>query len=168
MKYKNRVLIIVVLFLIFGINLFAQEIGTRLPKISGKTHDGTQFTVPIDSGKIVIIDFWASWCGPCRKGIPYLAELFEQYRDKGVLIVGINVDDKESKAGKFLDKISKQPAFPIILDTKAEYPPIFNVQVMPTTFFVDRKGIIRYILTGFDENHKELYIKYIKELSENK
>jgi len=98
-------------------------------------------------GKVLYVDFWASWCGPCAKAFPFLNAMNEKYRDRGLHILAINVDEKAEDAKDFL---SRHPAsFTLAADSSGRCPADFGVQAMPSSFLIDRNGIVRYVHLGF-------------------
>ncbi len=107
-------------------------------------------TVALDSlrGKVVLVDFWASWCGPCRSSFPWMAAMSERYGAKGLTIVAINLDKDRSLADAFLEKF---PApFTVAFDPSGRTAEAFGVAAMPTSFLVDRSGAVVYAHAGFD------------------
>ena len=98
-------------------------------------------------GKVVYVDFWASWCPPCVKSFPFLNELDHELKDKGLQIIGINLDEKLADAQEF---IAKHPVdFSIVADTSKQCAKSFEVMAMPTSYLIDRKGNVRHIHQGF-------------------
>ena len=119
----------------------APECAVRLAE-GGATSSISQF-----QGKILYVDFWASWCGPCLKSFPFMNELQHELGDKGLQILAINMDEKPDDAAKFL---AEHPAsFKVALSDNAPCATDFNVQVMPSTYLVDRNGSIRHVHLGF-------------------
>ena len=106
-------------------------------------------------GKVVLVDFWASWCGPCRQSFPWMNAMTEKYKSQGLEIVAINLDQEPQLAQDFL---SQFPAnFHIAFDPEGKTPEAFNVMGMPTAFLVDRKGRVASQHIGF---HQEKTIEY--------
>jgi len=117
------------------------------------------------TGNVVYVDFWASWCAPCAKSMPFLNELHEQFSSKGLEIVGIDVDDDKADGLKFLEKV------PVVFSTAtnpdAQCAAAFGVQTMPSSYLIDRKGKLRYIELGFfSENKNDIRQKVEKLLAE--
>ncbi len=100
-------------------------------------------------GQVVVIDVWATWCVPCREGLRIYEQLSERHRDRGVLFIGLNVDDEPSPIAAFLRQT--KVSFPIVLDRGAEIAQsLLKVQVVPTTFVLDKAGAIRHTHEGFN------------------
>lgn len=107
-------------------------------------------------GKVVYVDFWASWCLPCLRSLPQVNELYEQYRDQGFEVVAITIDDPVEDATEFLDDLEVPLAYPVVLDANADVMDQYRVVGMPTSFLIDRDGVIRKVHKGFREGDTEL------------
>jgi peroxiredoxin len=118
-----------------------------LRKLSQKT----QISLKQYRGKIVVIDFWASWCEPCRQEFPVLNTLYKKYYKKGVQVMGINVDTQETDATKFLK--DNPVAFMLLHDDGNKLMEEFNLETMPRSFIVDRKGIVRFMHNGYNSDY---------------
>ena len=98
-------------------------------------------------GKVMYVDFWASWCVPCRTSMPVLESLYKKYSDQGFVVVGVNKDDRATDAERFLEKY---PAtFPQASDADEKVVRAFGVAAMPSGYLIDRKGIVRRVHQGF-------------------
>lgn len=113
-------------------------------------------------GKVVYIDFWASWCGPCRQSFPWMKTMHEKYSKDGLVIVAVNVDQEKPQADAFLKEFS--PAFPVLFDSNGVLASQFKVQTMPSSFMLDRNGKPRFKHLGFHENKRADYEKEIHDL----
>jgi peroxiredoxin len=123
-------------------------------------------SITLDTSKLkgqpVLVDFWASWCAPCAQSFPVLNDLQRDYRDRGLQVVGINVDEKIADAQKFLDK---HPAnFSIVADTRATCARAFDVMGMPSSYLIDRDGMVQYIHLGFKPSDEELLRQQVEHL----
>jgi peroxiredoxin len=108
----------------------------------GPNYDLKQFR-----GKVLYLDFWASWCTTCVKSFPFMNDLVHEFGDKGLQILGINLDEKPESAKAFL---VKHPAhFTIAADRTGTCPRSFEVKAMPATYLIDRNGVVRYRHLGF-------------------
>ena len=115
-------------------------------------------------GKFIYADFWASWCVPCRKSFPWLAQLHEKYGSKGLAIVAISLDKNRSAAYKFLEHF---PApFLVAFDEKGETAEAFDVSAMPTSVLIDPSGRILWTHSGFDPDKANALETEIKEVLE--
>jgi peroxiredoxin len=98
-------------------------------------------------GKVLVMDFWASWCGPCAQAFPFYNELQQTLQGQGLQVVGVNLDTKPAEAQSFL---AQHPAnFPIMVDAAKRCPQAFGVKAMPSSYLIDRKGVIRHVHLGF-------------------
>jgi len=98
-------------------------------------------------GKIVYVDFWASWCVPCRHSFPWMKELYDKYHPQGLEIVAIGVDKDHKAAMKFLDDI--KPAFPVVFDSTGDIARQYGLETMPSSFIYGRDGRLRIKNRGF-------------------
>jgi thiol-disulfide isomerase/thioredoxin len=99
------------------------------------------------SGKVVLVDFWASWCGPCLRSFPWMNELQQRHSGEGFVVVAINLDQDRALADAFLRKLP--PKFRVEFDAAGDIARQFGVQVMPSSFLVDRYGRVRVRHAGF-------------------
>ncbi len=107
------------------------------------------------SGKVVYLDFWASWCAPCRTSFPLLNKMHEKLKTQGFEVVGINLDEDKTNAEKFLKEFPI--GFTVLRDAKGEWADQFVVESMPTSFLIDKKGVVQHIHHGFTSgDEKEL------------
>ena len=113
-------------------------------------------------GKVVYLDFWASWCGPCRQSFPWLDGLVSEYGSKNLVVIGVNVDKDRDRATRFL---SETPAdFPIVYDPKGELAASYKVTGMPGGVLIDGTGHVRFQHAGFSEKQKGLYEEQLQKL----
>ena len=125
----------------------AVDTGARAPELAGRTLDGQPLRMANLRGKVVIVDFWASWCEPCREEMPVLERLYQRYREQGLVVVGVSVDRTERNARGFLRRT--RVSFPIIHDSGHAIANRYSPPKMPSSYIIDRRGIIRYVHEGF-------------------
>lgn len=136
----------------------ATEIGQSAPQFTLPTlQQDTPTSLKQFAGKVVYVDFWASWCAPCRTSFPLLNKLHEKLKSKGFEVVGINLDEDKANAEKFLKEFPV--GFTVLRDAKGEWADQFVVESMPTSFILDKQGVVQHIHHGFTSND-------VKELEE--
>jgi thiol-disulfide isomerase/thioredoxin len=113
-------------------------------------------------GKVVIVDFWASWCGPCKKEMPVLEALHVKYAAQGLVIVGVNIDSSSKKMNKFLK--NTPVSFRIVHDRKLVVANRYEPETMPTSYFIGRDGTVRYVHEGFQKGDAGALEERVKAL----
>lgn len=111
-------------------------------------------------GQVVMINFWASWCGPCRQEFPALDQIYAKYKPMGFALVGINVESEKSDAERFLSQ--QQVSFPILFDPDNQVSGSYGVRAMPTTVLVDRQGRLRWSHMAYKPGDEAKYIEQIR------
>lgn len=113
-------------------------------------------------GQVVLINFWASWCGPCRQEFPLLDNLYKKYRKLGFTIIGLNVEPDANDAEGFLKQ--NPVSFPILYDPKDEVSRRYGVGGMPSVALVDRKGIVRWLHKSYVPGDENEYLTQVQAL----
>ncbi len=156
---KQTVLILgVSMFLVGGVQAEAE----KAPNFTLKSRDGKNIKLSELRGQVVLVNFWASWCGPCRQEMPILEKLYKKYKSLGFVILGVNVDDKPEQAESLLKLIDV--SFPVVFDTDKKVSEKYKVTAMPSSFFIDRDGKMRSEHKGYLPEYEELYKHEIKKL----
>ncbi|UJF21178.1 TlpA family protein disulfide reductase [Shewanella sp. OMA3-2] len=157
--YKS---LLAALALLMSINAQALTVGDIAPDFTLKNMQGNNLNLAEQRGEIIVINFWASWCGPCRKEMPVLQKLQDKYQDLGVQVWGINVE-QENQAGKdFLADLDL--SFSIFFDQTNALSKSYQVEAMPTTVIIDRDGIVRFMFRGYKDGYEKKYADAIKKL----
>jgi peroxiredoxin len=140
-----------------GVRAGAPAPAFELPAGGGKT-------VGLDAfrGHIVLVNFWASWCGPCRKEMPILEQISRKYRPMGVSLVGVNVEPDSAAANEWLK--ATPVSFPILYDVDGKVSTLYGVEGMPNTVIIDRKGVVRYVHRGYEPGAENEYLDQIRAL----
>jgi thiol-disulfide isomerase/thioredoxin len=123
---------------------------------------GKQVSLDQYKGQVVMINFWASWCGPCRQEMPILEKLHGKYKPMGFSMIGVNVEPDSSLATNWLK--STPVTFPILFDTKSEVSKLYAVAGMPSTVIIDRKGNLRWLHRGYKPGDENEYLDQIRAL----
>lgn len=133
--------------------------------LSVQDANGQSYVLSQFSGELIYIDFWASWCGPCRKSFPWMNEMHHKYADQGLKIIAINLDNDMSLARQFLGQISAD--FTIAYDPDIQVAGQFNILGMPSSYLFDRQGKLVAKHVGFYSEHKADYeaeiLYYLKQ-----
>jgi peroxiredoxin len=124
--------------------------------------NGANLRLQEQRGRVVMVNFWATWCGPCRQEMPQLNRLYEKYHAAGFVLLGVNVDDDTSKAAEVAGKLGV--TFPVLLDTDKTVSKLYDLSTMPSTVIIDRDGKVRYVHRGYLTGYEDNYEKQIREL----
>lgn len=150
---KNSVskfaVLVVLLSLSMATMAHALAPGDTPPAINLPDQSGEQVDLNALRGKVVLVDFWASWCGPCKQEMPILEALHKKYEAQGLVIVGVNIDNQEKKMANFLK--AHPVTFRQVRDKKLKVASRYKPPTMPTTFLIGRDGKLRMIHEGFNK-----------------
>ena len=113
-------------------------------------------------GQVVMINFWATWCGPCRQEMPLLEQMYKKYRPMGFTLLGVNVEPDPSGAENWLKETPV--SFPILFDRENRVSKLYNVSGMPSSVLIDRKGNVRYLHRGYKPGDENTYLNHIRAL----
>lgn len=126
----------------------APQPGYRAPSFSLRTLEGETVSVADLRGRAVILNFWATWCPPCRAEMPAFQRLYARYRDQGLMVLGVNATSGDDLATVFAFRQQYGLTFPILLDEAGQVQQRYRVTALPTTFFIDPRGMIRDVVVG--------------------
>jgi thiol-disulfide isomerase/thioredoxin len=132
------------------------------PDFTLPTLGGPNVRLQEQRGQVVMINFWASWCGPCRDEMPQLARLYEKYRASGFTVLAVNIDEDPRKAAGLAQQLGMR--FPVLLDSGKQVSRLYDLSAMPSTVLVDRDGRVRYVHRGYRDGFADTYDKQIREL----
>jgi thiol-disulfide isomerase/thioredoxin len=131
----------------------AQEVGKAAPAFDLPSSGAQNVKLADLKGRVVYVDFWASWCAPCKQSFPWMNDMQAKYGAKGLTIIGVNVDKKREDADKFL---SGTPAkFTVAYDTTGKVAESYQPKGMPTSFLIGADGVVRAIHVGFRDKDRE-------------
>ena len=162
MKMKN-----ILLGLVFGVfvatSLAASDLaGQSAPDFALKSSNGENMRLSEYRGDVVMVNFWATWCGPCRQEMPLLDELYTRYERVGFSLLGVNIDDNSGKAMNMVAELGV--SFPVLFDSRKEVSKLYEVDAMPVTLLIDREGTVRYVHQGYKPGYEEKYLDQIRSL----
>jgi peroxiredoxin len=136
--------------------------GSPAPDFTLAARDGGKVNLADLKGQVVMINFWATWCGPCRQEMPLLAQLHAKYEPLGFTMLGVNVEPDSAAAVAWLKGVPV--TFPILFDTDSAVAGRFGVEGMPSTVLVDRNGQVRYVHRGYKPGDEAKYADMIRSL----
>ena len=136
------------------------------PDFTLKTLDDQEITLSQLKGKVVLLDFWATWCGPCRESIPHLIQLYKTYRENGFEIIGISLDKGDAAVVRNFARSMDIP-YPIVIASD-EVARNYRVTSIPTTFFIDKGGKIREKIIGFNSTIAQQMNGKVSDLTSEK
>jgi thiol-disulfide isomerase/thioredoxin len=144
-------------------SLSAEPLQTRLAPVfklpgQNKTIDLSKYR-----GKVVYLDFWASWCAPCKRSFPWMNQLQEQYSQDGLEIVAVNVDESRKDADEFLNKVPAN--FTIAYDHKGKTAKVYKLKAMPSSFLIDKDGRLVHRSLGYRNDEKKVIEAKIRQLT---
>ncbi|HEX4647711.1 MAG TPA: TlpA disulfide reductase family protein [Steroidobacteraceae bacterium] len=147
-------------------------LGLALPALAGTAGPAPQFTLAARSGRVVslaqyhgqvvMINFWASWCGPCRQEMPLLESIYKRYNKLGFTLLGVNVEPNSKDADEWLK--ATPVSFPILYDKESKVSKLYQVAGMPSTVIIDRGGKLRVVHQGYKAGDENEYLDSIRSL----
>jgi thiol-disulfide isomerase/thioredoxin len=161
---KNRIAALAVLGALAALSApgWAAVVNAPGPAFTLISRSGKPVSLAEYKGDVVMINFWASWCGPCRQEMPLLNTIYEQYKGLGFVLLGVNVEPSPKAANAWL-KVTPVD-YPILYDTHSVVSRLYRVEGMPTTVILGRKGNIRFVHQGYVPGDENAYLNSIRTL----
>jgi peroxiredoxin len=132
------------------------------PDFTLKSAEGRNLRLQEQRGQVVLVNFWASWCGPCKQEMPHLNRLYDKYRASGFTLLAVNIDDDARHGAATAAKWGLK--FPVLLDADKSVTKLYDLGAMPSTVLIDRDGRVRYLHRGYREGVEDTYERQIREL----
>jgi peroxiredoxin len=132
------------------------------PDFTLKSLSGENVKLSELRGQVVLINFWASWCGPCRQEMPLLDQMYQKYGELGFTLLGVNVEQDSGDAQRMLH--DTPVTFPILFDTQNVVSKLYDVTAMPSTVIVDRDGNVRFVHKGYQPGYEDEYQTQVRAL----
>ena len=124
----------------------AAQVGERAPDFQLQNLDGQTISLGDLRGKPVLVNFWTTWCPPCRSEMPFLQQIYEEWSDTGLVLLAVDSGESQARVKEFLE--TRSLSLPVLLDTDNRVAQKYNIRGIPTTFFIDRDGIIQEKIVG--------------------
>ncbi len=137
--------------------------GEPAPDFTLNDADGNAVSLGDLKGQVVMINFWASWCGPCRQEMPLLEQIHRKYEPLGFTLLGVNVEENSADGQAFLK--DRPVSFPVLYDPENGVSQLYDVVAMPSTVLIDRRGNVRYLHHGYKPGYENEYMDQIRALS---
>jgi peroxiredoxin len=154
--------VLVLTTLVASLAWAAQTLSGPAPGFALQSRDGAQISLASQKGNVVMVNFWASWCVPCRQEMPHLQALYERYNSLGFELLAVNVESDLDDAHKWLEDV--EVTFPVLFDPKNEVSKLYKVVSMPSTVLIGRDGTMRYIHHGYKPGYENEYQTQVRAL----
>lgn len=161
-RFALRSLVALALVAATALPAYALRRGSRAPEIGLRDTNGRAVRMSSLRGKVVVVDFFASWCRPCRQEMPVLERLHDQYGDQGLVIVGVNLDTERSNMDRFLRQVPV--SFRVVHDPRHQVADRYNPPAMPSSYIIDRRGVVRHVHEGFEARDAAVFEREIRAL----
>jgi peroxiredoxin len=132
------------------------------PDFTLRQIDGPNLRLGEQRGRVVMVNFWATWCGPCRIELPHLDKLHTKYRNSGFMLLGVNIDDDPNAAKALAAKLGLK--FPVLFDSEKKVVAAYDLNAMPATVLIDRDGKVRHLHRGYKDGVEQLYEQQVRAL----
>lgn len=137
-------------------------VGKAAPDFALRSLERENIRLSEQFGEVVILNFWATWCGSCRQEMPLLDEIYTRYRRAGLVLLSINIDEDADGAAEMARTLGV--SYPVLLDSRNEVARAYEIGTMPSTVLIDREGAIRYVSEGFKPGYEGRYTEKLREL----
>lgn len=161
-SHRNTRSAVALAFVIVSSVWLAAATPKMAPNITLQSADGATAQLAAYRGQVVLVDFWASWCAPCKASFPALDAIYREYHARGVQVLAVNVDERRRDADAFLG--AHPHALTVLFDQKGVSPSAFGVKGMPSSFVIDRAGTIRFAHMGYTGTVGEHYRRELDQL----
>jgi peroxiredoxin len=139
-------------------------VGQPAPDFALRSLPGENVRLSEHFGEVVLINFWATWCGPCRQEMPLLDEIYGKYRRAGLVLFSVNIDEADNlDAAKEMAQTLKI-SYPVLFDARKEVSRAYQAGTMPLTVLIDREGVVRYVSEGYKVGYEVRYTDKLREL----
>jgi peroxiredoxin len=142
--------------------LAADPTGGPAPQFTLAARGGSNVSLAQYKGQVVMLNFWASWCGPCRQEMPLLESIYKKYNRLGFTLIGVNVEPDSNAANEWLKQTPV--SFPILYDKESKVSRMYDVAGMPSTVIIDRTGKVRVLHRGYKPGDENEYLDSIRTL----
>jgi peroxiredoxin len=150
------------LALLTGSAVAAVQPSSVAPDFTLRSVGGANLRLQEQRGQVVMVNFWATWCSPCRQEMPHLSRLYDKYRSSGFVLLGVNIDDDPRAAADLAARLGVH--FPVLLDTDKKVSRVYDMSAMPATLLIDRDGRVRQVFRGYRDGVERTYEEQVRSL----
>ena len=161
-RARSLTAVLTVFAAVLSFTATADIVGKPAPDFALRSMQGPSMRLSEHLGEVVVINFWATWCGPCRQEMPLLDALYGKYKQAGLVLLSVNIDDKVEPAIEMAQTL--KVSYPVLFDARKEVSRAFDVGAMPVTVLVDRAGVVRYVSEGYKPGYEKRYTDKLREL----
>ena len=162
LRARSLAAVLAVLVSPWSLAAAADIVGKPAPDFALRSMHGPSMRLSEHLGEVVVINFWATWCGPCRQEMPLLDALYGKYKQAGLVLLSVNIDEQVEPAIEMAQTL--KVSYPVLFDARKEVSRAFEVSAMPVTVLVDRAGVVRYVSEGYKPGYEKRYTDKLREL----
>jgi peroxiredoxin len=140
------------------------QLGQPAPDFALRSIQGDNVRLSEHTGEVVLINFWATWCGPCRQEMPALDEIYGKYRRAGLVLFSVNIDEPANEAAAREMAKTLKVSYPVLFDIRKDVSRAYQASTMPLTVLIDREGVVRYVSEGYKLGYETRYTDKLREL----
>jgi peroxiredoxin len=157
-----RLMAVIAVSFVGGVHATPALLGSPAPDFALRSMGEANVRLSEHLGQVVLINFWATWCGPCRQEMPQLDALYAKYQRAGLVMLGINIDEGRDAAVEMARTL--RVSYPILFDARKEVSRAYRLDAMPLTVLIDREGIVRHVSEGYKPGYEKRYTEKLREL----
>ena len=161
-RFRKMITASVLILFVGSVPALTDMSGRQAPDFALKSMAGENLRLSEYRGEVVMINFWATWCGPCRQEMPILDEIYQRYQKIGFALLGVNIDDDRRRAEEMAETLGI--SFPVLFDHAKEVSRMYNVDAMPVTYLIDREGTVRHVHFGYKPGFEHAYVEELRSL----
>jgi peroxiredoxin len=139
-------------------------VGQPAPDFALRSLEGDNVRLSEHTGEVVLINFWATWCGPCRQEMPQLDQIYGKYRRAGLVLFSVNLDEADNLAAAKEMAQTLKVSYPVLFDARKDVARAYQAGTMPLTVLIDREGVVRYVSEGYKAGYEVRYTDKLREL----
>jgi peroxiredoxin len=162
LRARSLIAVLAVCGVLLSLTAAADIVNQPAPDFALRAMNGAPVRLSEHLGEVVIVNFWATWCGPCRQEMPLLDALYGKYKQAGLVLLSVNIDEHAEPAIEMAQTL--KVSYPVLFDSRKEVSRAYDVGAMPVTVLVDRAGVVRYVSEGYKPGYEKRYTDKLREL----